>query len=182
MINFDCFSHGQVTSKMWLCEKLEPYIPEYSNIAILGSWYNLLAFMLKIRGRSNCGLIEGFDIDPKTQEIANKITNTWSISNNIKNTVADVNDVIYDNFDVIINCSVEHMNNQWYQNIKEKSIVCLQSSNISDPNEPWLITNSNSSLKEMEEKYKFKEILYKDELDICYNDWGYTRFMIIGVK
>ena len=64
-MNFDAFSHGQIQSKIWLCEELEPHTPIHANIRILGSWYNILAFMLLTRRPEYYyNSIEGIDIDP----------------------------------------------------------------------------------------------------------------------
>ena len=50
--NYDAFSHGLVTSKLWLCEELENVIHNNNvknpALNILGSWNNLLALMLLI--------------------------------------------------------------------------------------------------------------------------------------
>jgi hypothetical protein len=48
MINFDSFSHGQVKSKIWLCENLERLLPDNAKVLTLGSWVNILGFMIDI--------------------------------------------------------------------------------------------------------------------------------------
>jgi len=73
-MDYTSFSHGQVSSKLWLCAELETYIPVDARVAILGSWYNVLSFMLLTRNASRYQRILGIDKDPGTKEIADRIT------------------------------------------------------------------------------------------------------------
>ena len=69
-MNYDAFSHGQTLSKIWLCEQLESHIPKNTRAAILGSWYNVLAFMMLTRKSELYQYILGIDIDPLATDIA----------------------------------------------------------------------------------------------------------------
>jgi hypothetical protein len=51
-MNLDSFSHGQIASKLWLCDHIEQYVTDNSRVAIVGSWYNVLAFMMLTRNES----------------------------------------------------------------------------------------------------------------------------------
>ena len=51
LLNKDCFSSGQITSKLWLCKKLEDLNWESDNTAIYGGWQGMLAFLLLSRGK-----------------------------------------------------------------------------------------------------------------------------------
>ena len=77
-MDFDSFSHGQIVSKLWLCEQLEQYIDKNRDITILGSWHNVLGFMLSVRKPGYYKNILGVDSDINVIEIADKITNAWS--------------------------------------------------------------------------------------------------------
>lgn len=181
-MNFDCFSHGQITSKVWLCNEVEKYLHDNSKIAILGGWYNLLGFMLLTRFSSKISKLTSFDIDVNTKSIADKITDTW-LHKIVTNVIADVNTVDLNDYNVVINCSPEHMyENHWFKNIKKETIVCIQSSNITIQTDPWLVVNPNVSLKNLCNKYTLSNLLYADELPIVYDNWGYKRYMIIGKK
>ena len=183
-MNYDAFSHGQVKSKLWLCEELEKHIPSKSNVKILGSWYNVLAFMLLTRNPNNYQCIEGIDINPEVQPIANKLCNYWEIEGNtVKNTLGDANNVDYTNVQVVINCSPEHMKNTaWYENIPNGTLVCIQSISITDPAYPWLITTPHHGLDDMKTKYPMDHIKYDGQIRIQYDAWGYDRYMLIGIK
>ena len=117
-MNFDAFSHGQIHSKLWLCEELERYTKVNSRIWILGSWYNLLAFMLHIRKPDYYSSIIGYDIDYHSKEVSDKLCNAWTIYNpiSVQNIIANANELDWSNPpDIVINCSVEHFSdNTWF--------------------------------------------------------------------
>jgi hypothetical protein len=184
-INFDAFSHGQIKSKLWLCENLENHIPNLANVCILGSWYNILAFMLLTRNPSSFQSIVGMDIDANATCVADKIINYWSIEGmNVSNKNVDVNNQPLEMYNVVINCSPEHMEkSDWFNNIIPGTLVCIQSSNVLDANHPWYIKNPSPDLNSFASKYPLREILFLDTLPIRYsNGWGYDRYMIIGIK
>ena len=183
-MNYDAFSHGQIKSKLWLCEKLEKHIPANSNVKILGSWYNVLAFMLLARNPTNYQSIEGVDIDPEVKEIADKICNHWLVEGQIvSNMIGDSNNVSYEGTDVVINCSPEHMKDtSWYKKVPDGTLMCIQSISISDPLYPWFITTPHYSVDDMKSKYPMSSINYCGQIRIDYGSWGYDRYMLIGIK
>ena len=178
--NYDSFSHGQIISKKWLCEKLEPFLDRHDEIAILGSWYNVLGFMLKVRG--NDQHITGIDQDPQAVEIAKKITDCWQLHGQIDNIVNKADSSGLYRFSVIINTSCEHMQSSWYEKVAPMTLLCLQSSNITIMDEPWYVTNPSSNIKEFIDKYPMSNYLFSDSISIEYDTWNYQRFMIIGRK
>lgn len=183
-MNFDAFSHGQIKSKLWLCEKLEPLLPEVANVTILGSWYNVLGFMLLTRNPNRYGYIKGIDHNMESIETSDKICDYWNIEGRVvQNILNDVNKVQYFDSTVVINCSVEHIpDKEWFYKIHPGTLVCLQSSNVVEEKEPWNIKNPNRSLEEFYKKYELSEVLYCNELPIRYENWGYDRYMMIGIK
>jgi hypothetical protein len=184
-MNYDAFSHGQIKSKIWLCEQLEQHIPNNATIAILGGWYNILGFLLLVRDQNKISSILNIDIDISAIDIANKINEGWMIGSNAKisNIVSDSNTYNYQGFDVVINCSPEHMaSNDWFNNIPNGTLVCLQSSDIDINDDIWKVTNPNKSLDDFIKKYPLSQCLYKDSIEFVYGEWGYKRFMIIGIK
>jgi hypothetical protein len=182
-MDYDSFSHGQIKSKLWLCEKLEPYLPNGCVIQILGSWYNILGFMLSVRNPDKYRLIQGSDIDTSAIDIADRITNAWTIDNTIQNVNTDSNTLQYIPNGIVINCSPEHFENtEWFDNIPEGMTVCIQSSNMTNVEYPWHIRQPTPSMHHFLEKYPLSVIQYNDTLDITYDTWGYSRYMIIGIK
>lgn len=182
--NHDSFSHGQIKSKLWLCEQIEPCLPEQPNVTILGSWYNVLGFMLLTRMPKRYKHIRGIDIDKSAIEVSNKICDAWVLDENIvTNVQQDVSNVDYASTNVVINCSPEHIEGkQWFKNIPYGTLVCIQSSNVTDPNEPWNIKNPSPDIESFRNQYELETTHFCETLPIRYGNWGYDRFMLIGIK
>jgi hypothetical protein len=182
-INFDGFSHGQVKSKLWLCEHLEPFVEENSRVLILGSWINLLGFMMLTRNPTKYQSVTGIDLDSNSVDIANKICDCWNIEGIHQSIVQDANTMDMLQADVIINCSSEHMSDtHWFHNIPKNKLICIQSSSIADSGHPWFVTNPSESIEEFANKYSVSQTLFLGTLPITYESWGYSRYMLIGIK
>ena len=74
------------------------------------------------------------------------------------------------------------MTNEWFDNIDPNALVCLQTSDLDNQEEPWLISNPTKSLDEFVAKYPMREILYSGSKFFQYPDVSYNRYMIIGRK
>lgn len=184
-MDFTAFSHGQYQSKLWLCQSLEPYIPTNSRIAILGSWYNILGNMLLTRNPSKYNFILGIDKDQTVIDIANKINEGWMIQPNvkIKNICGDANSYNLQGYNVIINCSVEHMDSDiWFYNLTPGTLVCIQSSNVLESNSSFDIKSPNQNIDSLVTKYPLEIFYHKKTKHFQYNEWGYDRLMTIGIK
>jgi hypothetical protein len=186
-MNYDSFSHGQIQSKVWLCKELERFVHANLKVAVLGSWYNLIAFILLTRNQDRYQHILGIDVDPEVKPIADKITEAWRIGfdSKVKNITADAN--VYDTsgYDIIINCSPEHMeSNDWFEKLEYGTMVCIQSSDVQTKDDDvWKCVNPNESLEDLVLKYPLSKYLYSGEKEIRYSeDNGYKRFMLIGIK
>lgn len=184
-MDFSSFSHGQIQSKLWLCQSLEQYIPPNSRIAILGSWYNTLGLLLLLRNPDKYNFILGIDKDQTVIEVANKICEGFMIQPNVKinNVCADANTYNLQGYDVIINCSVEHMeSSKWFDNLCIGTLVCIQSSNVTESNSNFDIKSPNYNLESLIAKYPLRTFYHKKTKHFQYNDWGYDRLMIVGKK
>jgi SAM-dependent methyltransferase len=177
-MNYDAFSHGQMKSKLWLVQKLEPYLID-ENIVVLGSWYNTTALVLKCRNYN--GKIYGIDIDPDVKSIADKICDQWVIEGSVVNITGDASNIPV-SYDTVINCSSEHMTTEWFDNIKPGTLVCIQSSNVTESGDPWYIKTASPDIDSFKQKYNLSKTLFCDTLRIQYDNWGYDRYMLIGVK
>lgn len=184
MTNFDfnAFSHGQIQSKVWLCENLEPNLPPYSQVAIMGSWYNTLGLIMLARNEKKYNLIMGVDKDQESVDVANKITDAWSVGMDykVRNMCADVEKYDFRSYNVIINTSCEHMSPTWFSKVQPYQIVCLQSSDMVTDDPGWNISNPNPTLGEFKGKYPMSQILFEGEKLFDYGHLVYKRFMIIG--
>jgi len=187
----DSFSHGLVTSKLWLCEELERVLHnnEIHNPAlnILGSWNNLLAFMLLIRKPHSYGVVNAYDIDPDAIADANKICDTWKFEYpKVYNHVADAHTLNFSSTgkeSIFINCSVDQFDSTtWYDNIPSGRLVCIQATDINDENEPWLVKQKCENIVTLTTRYPVSKLLYSGTKSVNYYDWSYNRLMMIGIK
>lgn len=184
-------SHGQVHSKIWLLDKLEPYILDANNkchgkIHILGSWINMLPFMMLVRKPHAYSAIRCYDLDKQATIFGKMVTDAWNFDPPIVKTIyTDANMVVFSKHtpNIVINCSPEHMrDSQWFDHIPTDSVVCIQSSDVTIREEPWLITNPHPTITDFRAKYPLRETYFCDTLRIQYTESGYNRFMIIGKK
>jgi hypothetical protein len=190
------FSHGQIISKIWLCEELEKYCKLNDNLYILGGWHNVLGFMFSVRKPNFFKKIHNIDINSEVIEIADKICNTWinvlyDTNSHVINTCADSNEYdlqINTETDIVINCSVEHfMSNDWFNKLPSNTLVCIQSSDIKDKEvieslETWQQNQPNSDLATFLNRFPVKEYIYVGTKTFEYPNYGYNRFMMIGRK
>lgn len=194
-MDFLSFSHGQITSKIWLCEELEKYCKLNDNLYILGGWHNILGFMFSIRKPNFFKRIHNIDIDSEVIEIADKICDTWInqlyTNSHIINTCADSNEYelqLNNVTDIVINCSVEHFKtNDWFNKLPTNTLVCVQSSDIKDKDviesvDTWQQNQPNSDLATFLNRFPVSEYLYVGTKTFEYPNYGYNRFMMIGRK
>lgn len=166
----DMFSSGQIASKEWAVkELLKLNLVLDQNIIIVGAWFGTLGLMLK----KQFPLIKLtlLDIDPRCGKFLDNIIY------NMEDVFAVTKDMFEYNYtqDIVVNTACEHIHDirKWLDQLKEGTIVLLQSNNFfSSPDHVSCI----SSEEEFKEQVKLKEILYSGKLETPM----YTRFMIIG--
>lgn len=188
---YESFKHGLIISKIWLCEELEKAVDANTvhkpTLHILAGWQNILTFMLLIRRPYFYHRVFSYDIDQTAIKHANEICDTWRFEEpRVENIHTDINSYIdfsiHEN-NIFINCSVDQIYSlQWYNNIPTKSLVCFQSTDICDPNYPWYIKTFSQNLVDFSHKFPLTETYFIGEKNITYGQWGYKRFMIIGIK
>lgn len=188
-MDYTAFSHGQIQSKLWLCETLEKHISFPTRTAIIGSWYNILGFMLLTRNQDYFEYIHGYDIDSTHCAISDKICDAWMINldQKIKNMHKNVNDVDFSLYDLIISTSIEDIKeNIWYNNIQHGTMICLQTIDLSpeiSQNYPnWRIQNHIPNMDAFKKKYPLGHVLFEGIREYDYIHLKYNRFMIIGKK
>lgn len=183
----DAFASGQILSKLWLAETLERILDLHSDhreyrILNLGGWYGILHFILKTRNQIKIKSWRSLDIDTVSCEIADQINETWVWQNwKFKSINDDANTFKYDSddFDLIINTSVEHMeSSQWFKNIPSKKLVVLQSNDM--PHDDHV--SNHETLDQFCDKFHLSDFMFRGQKTFQYDDISFKRFMIIGVK
>lgn len=191
----DCFSRGQLKSKIWLVNELKKVSVDLGVVFLCAGWYGTLATMIFESGIS-VEKIRSFDIDESTESIAEIFNRPWVIDDwKFKSVVQDINDInfenhayivvktdgefetLYDAPDTIINTSCEHIENfeQWYAKIPAGKLVVVQCNNYKEIAEH---VNTHETLNSFAVQTPLDVELYSGELDLGI----YKRFMRIGYR
>ena len=191
----DCFSRGQIESKLWLIKELKKCNIDLGIVFLCGGWYATLATML-FESTINVDKIRSFDIDPSCRSIAETFNKPWVKDNwQFKSSTKDILDINYefesyeviradgttcpldDTPDTIINTSCEHIENfaEWYDLIPNGKLVILQSNNFFEVEEH---INCATDLDDFSKMASMEHVYYKGELELE----KYTRYMKIGYK
>jgi hypothetical protein len=193
----DCFSRGQLKSKLWLVEELKKLNVELGTVFLCAGWYATLATML-FEKRFKINKIRSFDIDPSCVDIAETFNKPWfmdqwrfkSITQNImdidynkhtwqswSNANNRMSYLITDIPDTIINTSCEHLSDfkGWYSKIPTGKLVIIQANNYHEVDEH---VNTYNTVEEFAASAPMTTVLYQGELVLP----KYTRFMKIGYK
>ena len=204
-IDKDCFSRGQLKSKLWLVEKLKECNVDLGTVFLCAGWYATLATML-FESNIKVDKIRSFDIDPNCAKIAEVFNKPWFEDNwRFKASNVDIMNFNWsevpapsdgtignfyymtdsnskqvqmrDNPDTIINTSCEHISNftEWYNKIPNGKVVVLQSNNYFEVDEH---VNCSVDLEDFSRQIPMSSTLYEGELQLE----KYTRFMKIGYK
>ena len=196
-IDKDCFSRGQLESKLWLINELKNHKPDLGTVYLCAGWYATLATMLFESGM-NIKKIRSFDIDPKCVDIAEVFNKPWFMDQwKFKSITQDIMDIDYNEHkwqywsnannrmsrpitdipDTIINTSCEHIKNfdEWYAKIPQGKLVVLQCNDYEEIEEH---VNCVNDIYEFKEMAPMSQILYMGMRDLP----KYTRFMLIGYK
>lgn len=193
----DCFSRGQIQSKLWLVDELKKLNLDLGTVFLCAGWYGTLAVMLFESG-INVDKIRSFDIDPTTVNIAEIFNKPWfSDQWRFKALIENIHNINYDEHtwqfwsnannrmsypivDVpttIINTSTEHIEDfsQWYEKIPSGKLVILQGNNYFEIAEH---VNCSKDINEFSSRAPMTTTLYQGELELP----KYKRFMKIGLK
>jgi hypothetical protein len=193
----DCFSRGQLRSKLWLVDSLKACNVELGTVFLCAGWYATLATML-FESDIKVNKIRSFDIDDSCTDIAETFNKPWFVDGwKFKSITQNVMDIDYNSHtwqcwsnannrmskpitdipDTIINTSCEHIPNfaEWYAKIPDGKLVILQSNDFFDVEEH---VNCSIDLDDFSRQTPLKSVLYSDELKLE----KYTRYMRIGYK
>ena len=193
----DCFSRGQLQSKLWLVSELKKHKLDLGTVFLCAGWYGTLATML-FESKLKLDKIRSFDIDPSCVDIAETFNKPWftqqwrfkAITQDI--TTIDYNEhtwqswstannrmsyPITDKPDTIINTSCEHIENfsEWYNKLPENKLLVMQANNFVEVDEH---INTYSNLSQFDNAVPMSRVLYAGELELE----KYTRYMKIGYK
>lgn len=193
----DCFSRGQLYSKLWLIEELAKVTNSLGTVYLCAGWYATLSAMLFENG-FEIETVRSFDIDPSCIEIAEIFNKQWFTNQwQFKALTQDIMDIDYsshtwqfwstknnrmsypimDTPNTIINTSCEHIEKfeEWYAKIPSGKLVILQTNNYFEIEDH---VNCVNDLAEFEKMSPMEIQCFTGELPLEH----YTRFMRIGYK
>lgn len=193
----DCFSRGQLQSKLWLISELKKHKLDLGTVFLCAGWYATLATML-FESNLKLDKIRSFDIDPDCEEIAEIFNKPWFTREwRFKAITQDINVIdfnqhtwrcwstannrmsypITDIPDTIINTSCEHIENfaEWYDKMPAGRLLVLQANNFVEVDEH---INTYNDLSQFDDATPMRHVLYSGELVLE----KYTRYMKIGFR
>ena len=176
----ESFWHGQLKSKVWLCEELPKVTHATTNkIVIFGGWYGILATML-FNSKLGVRHIRSIDIDPTCEEIALKMNRQYEMEERFAAVTADMCEYEYtDDPHIVINTSCEHITQKqydtWLNKVPGDTWIVVQSNNFASHKEH---INCSDSLKDFKWKAKISREFYSGTIELP----KYDRYMIIGRK
>jgi hypothetical protein len=172
----DAFWKGQIQSKEWLINNLQPYVNVQSSIDIYGGWVGVLASMLF---QSNIPITKicNIDIDSSCENISRMMNKQEEIEGRFISVTSDMCD-FFGSADIAINTSCEHITQpqyiKWLSNIKNETLIVLQSNNY-NIEEHIRIAHDLDMFKNQS---NLSKVLYLGEKEFPM----YKRFMLIGYK
>jgi hypothetical protein len=165
----DALSDGQLLSKNWIIEQLRPLTDQHKSVAVVGGWIGLLSLLMFTSELQVS--VTSFDLDDRANMIARKI----NYGENFTSITANMYDIDYSKFDIIINSSSEHIADikKWRDAIPPGKIIVVQNNNFVDGDGHISTVASSGELREI---LKLNSISYEGTRKFI----AYERYMIIG--
>ena len=176
----DASTPSQLESKLWVVDELFklPDSIERLKVALLGGWFANFITPLLI-DNLNASIVFNYEIDNDAKEISYKYNKRYKDSNKYQCSIKDIMmKTLEDDFDIIINCSCEHMYPmtkfyEWNPELQDPLYV-LQSTDDDQYDDH---INCVGSPEELADQAKIAEVLYSGT-KVLPN--GMNRFMVIG--
>ena len=185
----DSFSHGQIKSKLWLCESFALWFKKYlsaDNSYILnwyGSWVGIGPFLLLANNPKLFKKINLYDLNSADLATSKNLLDFWRCESVEINThTADVNSILPSSepHQIFINTSCEHVHEtQWLANIPKNTHILLQSTDMPHVEH----TNCPTDMTDFAGKYAGHiNILEQHFIQFNYPDKKFSRYMLFGTK
>lgn len=194
-IDSDCFSRGQLQSKLWLIQELKKLNLDLGTVFLCAGWYATLATML-FESEIKLDKIRSFDIDADCENIAKVFNKPWVMQDwKFQSSTEDIMNINYncytytvqrsdgsklnltDSPNTIINTSCEHLDDfiGWYNKIPTGKLVIIQANDYHEVEEH---VNTYNTIEEFSSSAPMSTVFYEGELELP----KYKRFMKIGYR
>ena len=176
-------SVAQLESKLWIIDELKSIrtspnfeIP-YKIVGLLGGWYSNFLTPLLL---TNLGVsfVWNFEIDQDVKDISYKFNRKYKEEGKYQCSIKDIMmKTLEDNFDIIINCSCEHMYpmTEFYEQSPQVDALYVLQSTDDDQYDDHI--NCVGSPEELAEQAHIIDVLYSGTKVL---NSGMNRFMVIG--
>ena len=176
----DASTASQLESKLWVVDELLklPDTIEHLRVALLGGWFANFITPLLI-DELYVSTVFNYEIDNDVKEISYKYNKRYKDSNKYQCTIKDIMmKTLEDDFDIIINCSCEHMYPmtkfyEWNPKLQD-TLYVLQSTDDDQYDDHINCVKDEFHLAEQANIVDIKYIGSKKLPN------GMTRFMVIG--
>ncbi len=177
-------NRGQISSKLWLLEELEKHRLHLGHVLLIGGWYGALANLFAESANITFEKIINVEIDPEAVAVSLRLNAGLVQKGKFGALLADAQTTPLAEIDsrlpdTIINTSCEHLPNfeQWYAQVPENTLLCLQSNDyFSQPDH----CNCVNSLEEFVAQVPLKRQIFAGQRLSPHKK--YNRFMVIGYK
>ena len=167
----DALSSGQINSKIWLIDELKNLDTSFENTLVIGGWLGLSSnWIMKNKISKN---ITNLDLDADAIKFSDEL-NKYVTGYN-EGIVEDITQFSHNEYDLVINTSAEHMNEEWFENIKLGTTVVIQTNDFHDLPEH---INTVKDIDDMKSKFPMSDIMFEGVKDVV----RYNRYMLIGKK
>ena len=176
----DASTASQLESKLWVVDELLklPDTIEHLRVALLGGWFANFITPLLI-DELYVSTVFNYEIDNDVKEISYKYNKRYKDSNKYQCSIKDIMmKTLEDDFDIIINCSCEHMYpmTKFYEwNPKLQDPLYVLQSTDDDQYDDHI--NCVGSPEELAEQAHIIDVLYSGTKVL---NSGMNRFMVIG--
>tara|TARA_B100000749_G_C18318927_1_gene419984 strand:+ start:218 stop:856 length:639 start_codon:yes stop_codon:yes gene_type:complete len=175
----DASTPSQLESKLWVVDELFklPDSIERLRVALLGGWFANFITPLLI-DNLNASMVFNYEIDNDVKDISYKYNKRYKDSNKYQCSIKDIMmKTLEDDFDIIINCSCEHMYpmTEFYEQSPQVDALYVLQSTDDDQYDDHI--NCVGSPEELAEQAHIIDVLYSGTKVL---NSGMNRFMVIG--
>ena len=175
----DASTASQLESKLWAVDELFklPDSIERQRVALLGGWFANFITPLLI-DNLNASIVFNYEIDNDAKDISYKYNKRYKDSNKYQCSIKDIMiKSLEDDFDIIINCSCEHMYpmTEFYEQSPQEDALYVLQSTDDDQYDDHI--NCVGSSEELSEQAHIIDVLYSGTKVLSS---GMNRFMVIG--